>query len=222
MALLYRAKLRPSKVELLESWIPHQPWFAGSVTAGIKNVASFRFDDPAGEVGIETLLVRAGDGPILQVPVTYRGAPLDDAESRLIGTMEHSVLGTRWTYDALGDPAYLQAVVHAVTTGGREADELVDVAGTLTPREPTAAVRGSGTGSWVTPELSVSMISIQDAPGETVASVGGLNVVVYRKPGLGSARSVRRESVHRSESEVLTGTWTNQPISHTLVRVDRK
>lgn len=57
--------------------------------------ASFRYDDPEGEVGIETLIVRVADGELLHVPVTYRGAPLEGAEPWLMGTMEHSVLGSR-------------------------------------------------------------------------------------------------------------------------------
>src|ERR1700710_2202585 len=99
MALLHRATLQPSKLELLQDWAPTQPWFDGDRSAELVTVAAYRFDDPEGEVGIETLLVRAGDGPVLQVPLTYRAAPLDGGDAWLIGTMQHSVLGQRWTYD---------------------------------------------------------------------------------------------------------------------------
>ncbi len=58
-------------------------------------------------MGVETLLVRVGEGPVLQVPLTYRGAPLPGGESALVGTMEHSVLGPRWVYDGTGDPVYV-------------------------------------------------------------------------------------------------------------------
>ena len=95
MAILHRATLVPSKLELLEEWLPRQPWFTGSA-AGLERVAGYRFDDPAGEVGIETLLVRAPGGPLVQVPLTYRAAPLPDGARWLVGTLEHSVLGTRW------------------------------------------------------------------------------------------------------------------------------
>ena len=78
-------------MELLEGWLPHQPWFTGQ-GAALSKVGSFRFDDPDGEVGIETIFV-AGDGIIFQVPLSYRGSPLRDAEPSLIGTMQHSVLG---------------------------------------------------------------------------------------------------------------------------------
>ena len=67
MALLHRATLRPTKLELLTAWLPDRPWYRGA--GDPVRVTGFRFDDPDGEVGIETLLVRAGNGPLLQVPV---------------------------------------------------------------------------------------------------------------------------------------------------------
>lgn len=50
------ATLVPTKLELLAAWLPGQAWFAGDA-ADLKRVASYRFADPDGEVGIETLLV---------------------------------------------------------------------------------------------------------------------------------------------------------------------
>src|SRR5215218_7739419 len=100
MALLHRAEITPTKLELLDAWLPTRAWYRGPADPGLAKVGAFRFDDPAGEVGIETLLVQAGDGPVLQVPLTYRAAPLAGAEPWLIGTTEHSVLGRRWVYDA--------------------------------------------------------------------------------------------------------------------------
>lgn len=47
----------------------------------------------------------AGDA-ILQVPLTYRDEPLDEVEAALLTEMDHSMLGTRWVYDALGDPLF--------------------------------------------------------------------------------------------------------------------
>ncbi|MEE3920756.1 hypothetical protein V2I01_28660 [Micromonospora sp. BRA006-A] len=37
--------------------MPGRQWFAGEAGAPVSRVAAYRFDDPAGEVGIETLLV---------------------------------------------------------------------------------------------------------------------------------------------------------------------
>jgi hypothetical protein len=144
MATIHQATLTPTKIELLETWLPGRAWYPDDKAVGLERVAACRFDDPAGEVGIEIFIVRAGDGPLVHVPLTYRGAPMEDAEHWLIGTMEHSVLGTRWTYDAVGDPVYLAALVETVRTGGREADEFVETESGPQQREPLMSVRGTG------------------------------------------------------------------------------
>ena len=147
MALLHQATVTPSKLELVRDWLPSQPWYLGERGADLVPVAAYRFDDPDGEVGVETILTAAPDGAVFQVPVTYRGAPLDGAEAWLIGTMQHSVLGPRWVYDGLGDPVYLATVTHAVRTAARQADLLIEIDGEMVTREPTATVRGSGSDS---------------------------------------------------------------------------
>jgi len=130
MALIYQAELRPTKLELVSGWAPSQPWFAGDASTAPHSVGAYRFDDPEGEVGVETLLVRHGDGPTLQLPLTYRGVPLADADEWLIGTMQHSVLGTRWVYDGAGDPVYLQTLA-SVIVGGLTVVALMATAGIL-------------------------------------------------------------------------------------------
>ena len=162
MALLYRAELRPGKLELLASWAPKQPWFEGDRNAPLTTVASFRFDDPDGQVGVETLLVRAGNGPVLQIPLTYRSEELPGAADWFIGTMEHSVLGTRWTYDAVGDPVYRVELARAILTGGTQVELWIEVDGEMTLREPTARVVGSGSDS--TPDLSAVRVDIVRLP----------------------------------------------------------
>lgn len=219
MALLHRAELRPSKIELVAGWAPSQPWFEASAGAEPATVASFRFDDPAGEVGIETLLVRAGDGPVQQVPLTYRGAPLEGGDAWLIGTMEHSVLGRRWVYDGAGDPAYLTAVATAALTGGRQADQYVDVDGELVFREPTAVVAGSGTSAAPVPPLvPVDRVSVRHEPGSTVVTAGDLRLVIVRT--LGSEVHLRAlDGSDDAPSAVLTGTWSGQLEPQPLVLV---
>jgi hypothetical protein len=171
MALLYRTELRPNKLELLAAWAPSQPWFIGDADAPLVQVGHFRFDDPAGEVGVETLLVRAGDGTVMQIPLTYRSDPLPGAESALIGTMEHGVLGTRWTYDALADPVYRGELARAILTGGTQVEMWVDVDGLMTRREPTAHVVGTGT--LVDPDLAGFSVSIVRVPGTETEKVDG-------------------------------------------------
>ena len=144
MATIHQATLTPTKLELLEEWLPGRQWYPADQAAGLQRVGACRFDDPAGEVGVEIFIVRAADGPLVHVPLTYRGAPMADAEHWLVGTMEHSVLGTRWVYDGVGDPVYLATLVEAVRTGGREADEFVETESGPQQREPSMSVRGTG------------------------------------------------------------------------------
>ena len=163
MALLHRADLVPGKLELVGGWAPRQPWFVGDKDAPLTTVASFRFDDPDGQVGVETLLVRAGDGPVMQVPLTYRNEELPGAEDHFLGTMEHSVLGTRWTYDGLGDPVYLGELARVILTGDTQVELWIELDGVMTRREPTAVVVGSG--------------------HETAPDLDGVSVEIVRVPG---------------------------------------
>jgi Maltokinase N-terminal cap domain len=87
------ATIRPTKPELLE----------GVLGGPVEVLGSYRFDDPAGEVGVEAFVVRRG-AQLHHVVFTYRSAPLEAGQSRLVGTMEHSVLGPRWVYDGTTDP----------------------------------------------------------------------------------------------------------------------
>jgi hypothetical protein len=119
-AEIHTATLTPGKLELLAEWLPSQNWFTGDV-GDLTRVAAARFVDPDGEVGIETMLVGAGD-QTFHVPLTYRGAPLADREAFLVGEMHHSVLGPRWVYDASGDPVYRAELRRVITEGDHEAD----------------------------------------------------------------------------------------------------
>jgi maltokinase-like protein len=142
MALLHHATLSPSKPELLAAWLPSQPWAAG--LTGLKPFGSYRLDDPDGEVGIEGILLRTEAGDVLHVPLTYRAAPLEGAGDALLGTMEHSALGTRWVYDATADPVWHATLIETVLTGGTGAEEYFEVDGQRETREPSVAVAGSG------------------------------------------------------------------------------
>ena len=110
MAIIHRATITPTKLELLDEWLGGD--LAGSDE--LQQVASYRFDDPAGEVGIEALLVTRG-GAVRQAVLSYRAAPLGGAEDHLITTMDHSALGQRWIYDAQGDPVAVAAYQRSAT-----------------------------------------------------------------------------------------------------------
>ncbi|WP_431875146.1 CG0192-related protein [Micromonospora marina] len=202
MALLHRAELRPSKLELLAGWLSGRSWFAGEAGAQVSRVAAYRFDDPAGEVGVETLLVRAGDGPVLQVPLTYRGAPLAGADEHLVGVIEHSVLGRRWAYDACGDPVYPPLLAAAVLADAGQAEEYFEVDGKREVRPASMTLTGSRTGRAV-PTGPVSAAPVPAGPGggdATVVRVGDVELAVLRRPVPAEVPGAGG----------LTGTWPGQ------------
>ena len=161
MAIIHDAQLRPGKLEILAAWVPRQPW-APAAEGDLRVVATYRFDDPAGEVGMETFLLRGGDGPLLQVPLSYRGAPLEGAQASLVAELDHSVLGTRWVYDALADPVYAAVLAQTVRTGGREA-ALQDADGNPIQRPNYARVQGSGVDP-ADPVTRLTLLRVLDGP----------------------------------------------------------
>jgi hypothetical protein len=194
MALVYgTASVTPTKLELLTTWLPTRPWFSGD--PDLRQVASYRFDDPAGEVGLEGILVRAGDGPVVHVPLTYRAAPLAGAGEHLVGTLEHSVLGRRWVYDAAGDPVWATVLVTAVLTGGVQAEQIVDQGGRRERREPTAIVQGSGTPE--TPVAEIGPVTSRDEGPTTVVRADPWELIIVRAIGVGVPGA----------TQTLTGHW---------------
>ncbi|MPY59760.1 maltokinase N-terminal cap-like domain-containing protein [Streptomyces spongiae] len=159
MAIIHRTTLKPTKLELLTSWLPSRPWYGGAGEPEPARVGGFRLDDPEGEVGIEFMVVTDISGPEpahYLVPLTYRGAPLDGADHALVGTMEHGVLGQRWAYDGCHDPVLL-AQLWALIEGRAEAQaqSITD-----TPdREVTRSYAGEGL---TAPDLATPATDDQD------------------------------------------------------------
>lgn len=206
MAIIHQAELQPTKLELLQGWLPRQPWFTGTAAA-LGKVGAFRFDDPEGEVGIETILV-AADGSVFQVPLSYRGSPLQGAEASLIGTMQHSVLGERWVYDAVGDPCYLDALAAAILTAEPQAQHFLDVDGRLEPMPESVLVGSTGPLRSAAPALGPGTASSTDA--ETVVRTGALELLVIRRLQLAE---------QTAGPESLTATWAGQRIPVKLASV---
>ncbi|MFE1883413.1 maltokinase N-terminal cap-like domain-containing protein [Streptomyces diastatochromogenes] len=118
MAVIHHTTLKPTKVELLSTWLPTRPWYRGGPDAAVLTKSGgFRLDDPEGEVGIEIMVATDTSTPeptAYLVPLTYRGAPLEGAEHALVGTMEHGVLGKRWAYDGFHDPVLVAELLSLV------------------------------------------------------------------------------------------------------------
>lgn len=199
MAILYKATITPSKLELIADWLATRSWYQAEGKPEVERVAAFRFDDPAGEVGVETIVVRTGDGLLVQVPLTYRGAPLAGAERWLVGTTEHSVLGSRWVYDGCGDPVYVQELVRTIFTGAGQAEEMVQGDdGTAGRREPDMSVNGSG--SVAAPEIG-RLVGV----GE-----GDPAVVVTETVEVSVARLLGDTALTDPAGLALRGTWQGQ------------
>lgn len=206
MALIYSAELHPGKTELLRDWVPGTSWGRGINGAQLEPVASYRFDDPDGLVGIETHLVADGSGAVLQVPLTYRPEPLADADG-LIATMHHSELGQRWVYDGCHDPVYLAELVRTVLTGGSEVEQHRPDGTTL---EPSARVQGSGTSRGDVGVLGPTTTA--EAATSTDIHAGDFNIMVLRIIDAGASLP---------GAQLLTGTWPGRSEPATLALVAR-
>ncbi|MDT2005270.1 hypothetical protein FXW78_12045 [Rhodococcus opacus] len=207
MALIYQAQLTPTKAAMLRDWIPLQSWIGSADASSLEVAGAYRFDDPDGEVGIETHLVRTVDGQVVQVPVTYRGAPLAGAESALITTMHHSVLGERWVYDASADPVYVRALVTAIVTGGAEAK--LEFASPGERPDVTTRVSGSGSPGSAVPD--VDTVSCASAGTNTVIRSGDIGVELIRV--------IDSDRVPGNEALTLGGIWPGQDVPALLARI---
>jgi hypothetical protein len=202
MALIYQATLQPTKLELLAAWLPGRDWYTGPAGAVLR-VAAFRFDDPAGAVGIETMLVRVGDGPVHQVPLTYRDAPLAGGDDWLLGTSEHSALGKRWIYDGAGDPVYAAALASAILGDTGQAQQLVQVDGRLEPRELDMSIASGATEGADVPAVGTIQRVVEDDPTLIVTDTVELAVIRRLDAGAEPTGAVLTGAV-------LTGAWPGQ------------
>jgi hypothetical protein len=201
MAILHRATIQPTKLELIAGWLPGRRWYRGPAEPQVTRLAAYRFDDPAGEVGVETLLVTAGDEIVYQVPLTYRDAPLAGAEAALVGTCEHSVLGRRWVYDATGDPVYATALAAAVLAGAGQAEEQIEVDGRLETREPSMTIASTVAEPIIAPAIDRVDATLDS---DEVTTILTASVVLTVVRGL-------ELTAPPPSTPALTGTWADRP-----------
>ena len=180
MGLVHLATLAPSKQDLVAAWLPTRPWADGREVT--KKVAEYRFDDPAGEVGIETIVFADSRGTTVQVPLTYRSAPLEGAEDFLVGTSEHSVLGPRWVYDGCADPVWAAALASAILTGGSQVQMYFEQDGERVDVPPRMTVQGSGSPDAAVPTIT-AVHDVRDDGATTVVRAGDVELVVARVVG---------------------------------------
>jgi Maltokinase N-terminal cap domain len=207
MAILHRATLTPSKLELLAAHVMKFSSLVNTSTSEYSLLGAYRFDDPAGKVGMEAHLVSTGLGPVVHVPLTYREAPLVGADEWLIATTEHSFLGTRWIYNACGDPVYVQELVRAILTGGSGVEQFIATDDGPVPRPSTASAIGSGAAG--TPVPHVDSVRADFDGNDTVITAGGLEIVVRHV--LAECQSV--------SSPTLKGTWPDSDTPNALAYV---
>jgi hypothetical protein len=166
MATVHNTTLTPSKLELLAVWMPKQPWFLGSGAPELATAGGFRLDDPAGEVGIEFMVVTDAASPrptSYLVPMTYRADSPQDAGGALIGTMEHGVLGKRYAYDGAHDPVLCKQLT-ALVRGEAQPQARSESA---TP-EPTVQVGVAPQAGTICVVRLLTAADADPAPGEVV------------------------------------------------------
>src|SRR6185437_8327168 len=183
MAVIHQTTMNPGKLDLLAAWLPDQPWYLGGGRRRpeLTRAGGFRLDDPAGEVGIEFMVVADGaaaDAAVFyQVPMTYRGQPLAGAEGALIGTSEHGVRGTRWIYDGARDPVLVAQLVASIQGEARpQAQSISDTPDPAVTTYPAVGGRLTVTGSAVAANGS----SGTDLRVATAASDGDLVLRLHR------------------------------------------
>lgn len=175
MAVLHRAEISPTKLEIATAWLDEQPWGG---TGAVELIGGYRFDDPEGEVGVEALIARRGE-LMAQVPLSYRGAPLPTGAAHLVTTMEHSALGRRWVYAATGDPVAVACFARALAGDQQQAAvELHHLDGSVEQIDPAVKVRLVGDPSRGDVVLSGDLSAPADGRARLVATWDGGEAVV--------------------------------------------
>ena len=207
MALFHRATISPTKAEIIAEWAPTRPWGPADGVR-LEVIGSYRFDDPEGRVGMETHLVNAGRA-LLQVPLTYRDEPLDQAEDALITKMQHSVLGTRWVYDGLHDPQYVTMLAGVTMTGQGEALGMAFYEGRWYMAPSNVRIQGGG---WEPERVPLDGFELDtDDATASVLHNDRFRLTLFRRPASGPRPTVG-----------LTATWHGQPQPVVLAEVARR
>lgn len=180
-ALIHAAELTPSKEAVAAR-------YAGIVTL----LGSYRLVDPDGEVGIEVLVGSDLDGRTVQLPLSYRSAELDPEHT--LTQMEHSVLGTRWVSNALGDPVAVAQFIRTIMEGDDGAVRSDGVPAALD-------IRGSGTEE----KVEISDVVLYEVTRQRVVGAAKIN---------GRTRPFQLLMPHLLRRLNVTGTGANTARLH--------
>jgi hypothetical protein len=192
IAEIQQATITPTKSELANKWL-----------GSYRELGSYRFVDPQNEVGIEVLVGYDLDDRLVQLPVSYRSEELDPAHT--LATMEHSVLGTRYVSNALGDPVAVREFIRTIVeadTGAQRSDgkpAALEVQGSGISDEVTL---GEVVLQEVTRQRAVGEVEIDFQPHRFVLRVPHLLVPVGN-PGTGHQVSRLRITGKKDERELL-------------------
>ncbi|MFL5999604.1 MAG: maltokinase N-terminal cap-like domain-containing protein [Streptomyces sp.] len=193
MAIIHHTTLKPTKLELLTTWLPTRPRYTGTGTPELTKAGGFRLDDPEGEVGIEFMVAVDSSGPepvAYLAPLTYRAAPLPGADHALVGTMEHGVLGPRWAYDGIHDPV-LRTELLALFEGRAQA--MAQSISDTPDHEVTHAYTGA---ALLSPEGPVEVADDQDGTGLPLPD--GTVLRLHRRP---------RPTATEGAAGQISGVW---------------
>lgn len=174
------ATLSPTKAEVVASVLGESTiWGA------------FRFVDPAGEVGIESMLVRDG-GVLRQCAVTYRADRINSEHE--LCTMQHSILGPRSVTRAVADPVAVLEFVRVILEGDTNAQRSDGIV-------PPLEIRGTGT-------AGVDTLTLVDAELSTITAdtVSGTCVLNGEKKHFQLHIPLVPELVEHSPALALIGT----------------
>ena len=166
---------------------------------------------PRVKIGIEVLLVRAGDAPHSAGPAHV---PQHAADRRRAVAARNdagaSVFGTRWTYDATGGPAYLAAAATTALTGGRTGRRV------RRRRRSTTSFSSLLTMCRV---MSRAALVIAPPPGRFGGDAGRRHPDVHRNRSCDLILSRVVGAARRRGNGKLTGIWTDRTEPCLLVSV---
>jgi hypothetical protein len=141
--------------------------------------------------------VGRGRGRVRAQRSVFDPLPLADAEAALVGTLEHSVLGTRWVYDGLRDPCYVRMLAAVSLTGHGQSVGMVELEGRWHAARSPITIHGGG---WNEGGALVDGFDL--ATDDAAASLlrnDAFEMVVHRRPVAGPQPAVG-----------LSATWEGQ------------